>query len=206
MKNLALGLVAPVLLLSACGQVGVNNRVDIGISTNDATSQVTVTKTVTAPVVDEKGNVTKPGSTTFSSGASGPVRFIFTARPGSDAAYITGYRITRYIINGTDVTGKEVVEQKKMNLYVGSGFTCAERTATDSCSANGTNLAPANGLPSAEVAIDFASALIPVAQQIEGPAYSTVDLEFVGKSSNGASVVIPVSGIGSNAYFNLVNN
>lgn len=205
MKKLVLLTLTP-LLLGACGQLGGTSRTSIGVSTNDAASQVTVTKTVTAPVVDDKGAVTKPGSTTYSSGVAGAVKFVFTARPGSDAAYITGYRITRYVVNDKDVTSNPLIEEKKMNLYVGSGYDCAERTATESCRANSTDLRMANGLPSAEFGLNFAGALAALVQATEQSASSSVDLEFLGVSSNGTPVLIPVTGINSNANFTVVNN
>ena len=205
MKNIALLALLPALVgLSGCGTIGGSSRVSIGVSASDAGSQVTVTKTITAEKRDENGNVTTPASVTYGTSAAGPATFVFTSRPGSDAAYITGYRITRYEINGEEVTPP--AENTGMNLYVTSGYQCDERTALYSCPLNGTNVTGANGLPSTALSINFAGSLINLVQSQDTGAYSSVDLEFFGVSSNGAAFSIPVTGIDSEAYFNVVNN
>ncbi|WP_156372666.1 hypothetical protein [Deinococcus sp. Leaf326] len=205
MKKIALLALIPALVgLSGCGQIGGSSRVSIGVSASDAGSQVTVTKTITAEKRDDKGVVTTPASVVYSTGVAGPATFIFTSRPGSDAAYVTGYRITRYEVNGKEVTPPG--ENTGMNVYITSGYQCDERTENFSCPINGTNVTGANGLPSSTVSINFAGSLIGLATSTETSAYSSVDLEFFGTSSNGAAFAIPVKGIGSEAYFNVVNN
>lgn len=205
MKNIALLALLPALVgLSGCGTIGGSSRVSIGVSSSDAGSQVTVTKTITSEKRDENGNVTTPASVTYGTSSAGPATFVFTSRPGSDAAYITGYRITRYEVNGEEVTPTS--ENTGMNVYVTSGYQCDERTNSFSCPVNGTNVTGANGLPSTTVSINFAGALIGLVTSTQAAAYSSVDLEFFGTSSNGAAFAIPVKGIDSEAYFAVVNN
>ncbi|AFD26148.1 hypothetical protein DGo_CA2221 [Deinococcus gobiensis I-0] len=93
-----------------------------------------------------------------------------------------------------------------MNVYITSGYQCDERTSNFSCPVNGTNVTGANGLPSSTVSINLAGSLINLATTTEASAYSSADLEFLGHSSNGAPVTIPVKGVNSEAYFAVVNN
>lgn len=224
MKKTALLLLAG-LTLSACGsapgQVSGNGRVSIGVFTGDAPSTVTVTRTFT-PAVPEvpaeppsesnpKGTPAvpgKPATESFTVGPAGVVTFTFMARPGSDAAYITGYRITRYDYNGRllPVSG----EVKKLDIYVPSGYTCPERETSlpryQSCQQYTADLKqrpevqPANGLPINALSLNFAGALVSEVQRTLAGAYSSVDLEFFGESSNGKSVVIEATQIQSIAY------
>lgn len=183
-----------------------SGKIDFGVSTSDGSSGAIVTKTITAEKRDDNGNVTTPAAVAYSTSDIGSVKFVFQARPGSDAAYITGYRITRYLINGEDVLGDRTMESNKSNIYVGSGYRCAERTVDYSCPANSTTLEIANGLPSTDFMINFASALIDDAIASESTVSSSVDLEFIGKTSNNVDFTLPVKGINTTVSFKVVSN
>lgn len=209
MKRLsALALLAG-LALSACGsapgQITGNNRVSVGVDAGDATSFVTVTKAFTPEEVDEEGNVT-PAKTVWTAGNPGPVTFTFMTRPGSDAVYITGWRITRYDFNGRVST--EVSNSDKADIYVPSGWSCPERASLpnyQSCQMYTTDgrirndVQPANGLPIGGFSLTFADDLIEEVQRTNAGAYSVVDIEFTGKSSNGHPVVVKASNISNRA-------
>ncbi|WP_339096797.1 hypothetical protein ACINK0_08655 [Deinococcus sp. VB343] len=210
MKKQAISMLAAGLLLSGCGsappQISGNNRVSIGVSASDVASSVNVTRSYTPESVDEKGKVT-PAKTDWAVSEAGAVSFVFMARPGSDAAYITGYRILRYDYNGSVSTTAR--ESNKLDIYVPSGYTCPERESLpsyQSCAmftADGSfksDTVQANGQPTAPLTLNFANALVSEVKSTLRDAYSTVDLEFIGHSSNGHPVSVIVKGISSRAY------
>lgn len=223
MKKYALLLLAG-LTLSACGsapgQVS-GGRVSLGVSADDSGSTVTVTRTVTPATpgtpakppteANPEGTPAVPGTPekiTFSNTEPGSVNFTFMARPGSDAAYITGWRLTSYTINGRAIPVSGDVN--KLDIYVPSGYTCPEREASlpryQSCQQYTTDLQqrpevqPANGLPISGLSIGFASALVGEVQATLTGASSSVDIEFYGQSSNGAPVSVKATGISSRAF------
>lgn len=217
MKKYALLLLAG-LTLSACGsapgQVSGNGRVSMGVSADDSGSTVTVTRSVTpaipgTPAIPpSEGN---PGGTpavpptpekiSFAVSDAGAVNFTFMTRPGSDAAYITGWRLTAYTINGTAVPVSG--ELNKLDIYIPSGYTCPERSATQSCQQYTTDLKqrpevqPANGLPISGLGINFAGGLVSTVKANLADASSSVDIEFYGQSSNGAPVSVKATSISS---------
>lgn len=196
---LPLALLASIAL-SACGSapsdITGNGRVSMGIAASDGASSVTVTRTVNKDT----------GAVSYAPGTPGLVTFTFMNRPGSDAAYIRGYRITRYNFNGTvDTT---VSEDRKLDVYVPSGYTCPERIAGTlpsylSCTIYNTDgsrridTVPANSLPIQGQSLNFAGALASEVIRTGASVYSEVDLEFFGDSSNGAPVSIKVTNIRS---------
>ncbi|QFP76379.1 hypothetical protein DAAJ005_07865 [Deinococcus sp. AJ005] len=128
-------------------------------------------------------------------------------RPGSDAVYITGFRITRYNFNGRLLAVSDDI--KKLDIYVPSGYTCPERDSLpnyQSCQQITTDLKlrpevqPANGLPISGLSLGFAADLVSEVQRTLAGASSSVDLEFFGQSSNGASVVVSATNIQSTAF------
>ncbi|MFK7602814.1 hypothetical protein ACI3L1_11445 [Deinococcus sp. SM5_A1] len=204
MKKYVLLLLAG-LTLSACGsapgQVSGNGRVSMGVSADDSGSTVTVTRTVT-PATPET-----PEKITFSNTEPGLVNFTFMGRPGSDAAYITGWRITAYSISGRAIPVSGDIN--KLDIYVPSGYDCPERTslpAYQSCQQYTTDLKqrpevqPANSLPISGLRIGFASALVGEVRTTMSGASSSVDIEFYGQSSNGAPVSVKATAIQSIAY------
>lgn len=209
MKKQAISMLAAGLLLSGCGsappQISGNNRVSIGVAVDNSNSVANVTRTYTPAVVDAQGKITTPEKVEWTSTA-GAASFTFMSRPGSDAAYITGYRITRYDYNGTVST--TVSESNKMDLYVPSGYTCPERSSLpnyQSCEIYNTDgsfkedTVQANGLP-VTANINFAEALVSEVKRTLRDAYSTVNLEFTGYSTNGHPISVVVDGISSKAY------
>lgn len=197
------------LVLSACGSAPgqlSGSRVSVGLDVGDANSKVTVTRTYTPEKVDDKGNVT-PASETWAIGDAGPVEFVFMSRPGSDAMYITGWRITRYDFNGR--VSNEVSEVNKLDIYVPSGWTCPERASLPSYQScpmfttdgkNRNDVVPANGLPTSPLKLNFAGALVAEVQRTLASAYSQVDIDFTGYSSNNQPVVVKAKPVLSYAY------
>lgn len=209
MKRMTSLLLLAGLALSACGsappQISGNGRVSIGVDADDAASRVDVTRSYTPATTDDKGNVT-PAKETWTVSEGGPATFTFMSRPGSDAAYIVGYRFLKYDYNGRDITSSRTVE--KLDLYVPSGYTCPERASLPSyhsCSQFNTDgsmksdAVPANGLP-VQMAINLASALASEVQATRQNAASVVNLEFFGYSANNQPVSVIVKDVVSRAY------
>ncbi|MDV6373900.1 hypothetical protein [Deinococcus arenicola] len=227
MKKYALLLLAG-LTLSACGsapgQVTGNGRVSIGVNAADGDSTVTVTRTFTpatagtpavpaipatptTPAIPAIPAVpSTPESEVFSVGQAGSATFTFMTRPGSDAVYITGYRLTRYSFNGQLIAVSNDVGS--LDIYVPSGYTCPERSSLEayqSCQQFTTDLKPradvqpANGLPISGLSLTFADALVSEVKRTLATATSSVDLEFFGESANGAPVVVKATGVQSRA-------
>ncbi|MBB6016161.1 hypothetical protein ACFP9V_14330 [Deinococcus radiopugnans] len=128
-------------------------------------------------------------------------------RPGSDAAYITGWRLTAYTINGRAVPVSGDVN--KLDIYVPSGYTCPERASLpnyQSCQQytadlqQRTDVQPANGLPISGLGINFAGGLVSTVKANLADASSSIDIEFFGQSSNGAPVSVKATGISSQGY------
>ncbi|MPY67767.1 hypothetical protein F8S09_13935 [Deinococcus sp. SDU3-2] len=129
------------------------------------------------------------------------------SRPGSDAMYITGWRITRYDYNGE--VSEEVSESNKVDIFVPSGWTCPERATLpsyQSCQMYTTDgkirsdVQPANGLPTSPLRLNFAGALVGEVQRTLAGAYSEVNIEFTGYSSNNEPVVVKAQPVLSRAY------
>lgn len=179
------------LALSSCNQpiqtVTGGARVSVGVAVDDSASSVTATKRVT-PATD-----TSPATVAWAVNAPGNVTFTFSTRPGSDAVYITGYRMVSDRFDGLDSGAREPVS--KLNMYVGSGYICAERTAVKSCSPTNGPMEPANGLTSAPLVLNFSAALAPMVIANNASVTRETAIEFLGQSSNGQAVTIPVSGV-----------
>lgn len=188
------------MALASCGsipQVSGANRVSIGVSVNDVNARVDVNKTVTPAEVDDNGNVTTPASVKWEPGSAGQTAFTFMSRPGSDAAYLTGYRILEDRVGGVLQPVGQAVDNH-LNLYVGSGFNCASRTPTrpyDSCAPSDPSMVPANGMPSETLYMDLSSSLINEVIARDSTVGRSVKIEFFGYSSNGAPVTVLAEGI-----------
>lgn len=180
-------------LMTACGtppgQLSANNRVSIGVAAGDSGSVETATKTVTPATEDAPEKI----SWTITPGKG--VTFTFMTRPGSDAAYITGYRILEeklYTAEGTTTNSGGSIN--KMDVYLTSGYSCTERTALRSCTANDTDIRPDNGVP-AQHSIYLESGLGNLARATDADVTQVTSIEFIGTSSNGAPVSVKVDGI-----------
>ncbi|WP_202630460.1 hypothetical protein [Deinococcus alpinitundrae] len=223
---------ALMLPLAGCGDVGTTGSaqlpttLNIGISVNDSASAVTVTKTVTSatagtagtpaipavPGVDGQpgtpavpavpGTPGTPAKTTWTTSKAGAATFVFTSRPGSDAGYITSYRIVSDVINGQEMVNTPVTNpNQKLNIYVPSGYSCPTASAAQSCDAAATTSVLANGVPTEPLSIDFASPLSDVVIASNASAYRSTEIEFLGTSSRGKTFVIKteVSSVGYKA-------
>lgn len=195
MKKIALLALVPALVgLSGCGttpsQVTGGNRVSVGVAAGDAGSSETATKTVVA------ATETSPAQVQWTISAGTGVTFTFMTAPGSDAAYITGYRIVKRVLttNAGTTTSTDVVSVNKSNLYLTSGYVCTSRSALRSCSNADTDAVPANGVPG-QLNIYLEGGLGSLAQSTNSGVSVVTDIEFVGKSSNGQPIVVTVDGV-----------
>lgn len=190
-KLLALGLTG--LLLSACGSAPgqiAASRVAVGVSADDSEAMEVAKRTVT-PATE-----TTPEKVTWAVTPGGGVTFTFMTRPGSDAVYLSGYRIVRErltTVNGT-TTQTDFERTNKTDLYLTSGFTCATRDALTSCPYNGAEATPANGAP-ASLTINLEAGLGNIVASTNASVSQVTDLEFYGTSSNGQAVTVSVDGV-----------
>lgn len=197
-KLLALPMLA--LLIASCGsapgQVTGNSRASVGISVDDTQSLEVATKTVTPAKPATETEPAVPEKVSWSIKAGGGVTFTFMARPGSDAVYLTGYRIVKDVMTTASGTTTSTTEGQvnKSDLYLTSGYSCATRTALNSCPFNGTDTVPANGVPG-QLAIGLEGGLGDLVVATNASVSRVTDLEFYGTSSNGQSVTVKVNGV-----------
>jgi hypothetical protein len=190
-KLLALPLLA--LLIAACGtapgQVS-GSRASVGVSVDDSKATEVATKTVT-PATD-----TAPAKVSWVVTPGGGVTFTFMTRPGSDAVYLTGYRVVNDVLttaSGTTTT-TTATQVNKADLYLTSGYSCAARTALTSCPYNATDAVPSNGVPG-QLSIGLDGGLGDLVVATDASVSRVTDLEFYGTSSNGQAVTVTVSGV-----------
>ena len=215
MKKMFPVLLLGGLLLAGCGNGGnglgmLGNRVAVDPQVNDGNSQVTVTKTITPAVPPSGDKPGTPASEKTSVGEAGAAQIVFHSRPTSDAVYLTGYRVTRDVVyrggKSYDITPKEP-KLESVRVYVPSGWSCAEASATQSCNfytgtgALRTDVVPANGVPSTAYLINISSDLAQDAIATQSSVSRSMDLEFVGTSASGQAVTVPVRGIAGGANF-----
>ena len=201
------------LLLAACGSSPAGNpdptgtNLSIGAAADDSASRVTVTRSVTPATAGTPATPTTPAVpgtpavTKYVVGPAGAATFTFTSRPGSNAAYITSYKVVRASINGVDQgTGSVVVF--KNNTYVASGYSCIPALGSDqSCAFQDPTAKPANGVPSALISIGFASGLSELAKTINSNVVEDLDIEFYGVSSTNAPVTVRLNHVIAYAAF-----
>lgn len=190
MKKLAMAALGLGLVLSGCGKLGTvggelaAKRIDIGVYVGDSAS-------VERAKVDNAGKVTIEESQ--------PVTFQFSARPGSDAVTVTGYRILSDVIDGVQQVTTPV-DNDKMNLYVPSGYACSGRVSGESCKGNETDLYITNG-QTVQHQTFFASGLGAMAASKGANVNRTLTIEFYGFSSNGAPFTKTVTGVTSRGLY-----
>jgi len=210
---------ALMLPLAGCGSTGTSGlaslttHFSVGVSVNDGTSQITVTKEIVTPAVpgtpgtpaippsadNPKGTPAVPGTpgtpavVKWSPGEGGVAKFVFTSRPGSDAGYITSYRLTSDIINGQETVDQDAPSApsvQKMNLYIPSGYTCALVSATQACNVADAGTVPANGLASGEFSLDLSTGLASRVIATDGSVSRLTGIEFSGVTSRGENFAI----------------
>lgn len=206
MKKMFPVLLLGGLLLAGCGTVGLGSgRVNVGVAVGDAGSEQVATVTVTPQKCDDKG-VCTPQKQELSITDGQPVTFTFTARPGSEAVTIEGYRVLSDRLDGVErADPKNPVENAKMNLYVPSGYACEGLTAGASCQGNESDIRIANGQP-VQHQIYFASGLGARAAAKGANVTRVVDLEFYGFSANNVPFARKVTGIVSQGSYVVKTN
>lgn len=221
---------ALMLPLAGCnagttGSVPLPADFNVGVGVNDSLSVVTVTKTIIAPATPGTPAVpptdTTPGSpavpgtpekTTFTASSLGPVSFVFSSRPASDAGYVTGYRIVSETVNGIEVlSAPGEVQSFKSNVYVPSGYVCPivnpidpslVHSKTQSCDVGLATTMPGNGEESLSLSISFTGGLENVVASLNTSAYVQTEIEFVGVTSRSKSFALKAR---VNTVANLVN-
>lgn len=190
MKKAALFLLAGGMVLSGCGYdagLGGNgviyNEKGVGVSVDDSGSAETATKKV-----DEK-----TGKETWTKTSGKGVTFTFMTRPGADAAYITGYKVTSRKVNGRETVGTPV-KRYKMHLYLTSGYTCKERTALHSCVAGADGTVIGNGVP-VKHNIYFEGGLANLVVSTNRSVAQESAIEFFGYTANGAEFTVKADSI-----------
>ncbi|AZI43349.1 hypothetical protein EHF33_11840 [Deinococcus psychrotolerans] len=222
---------ALALPLAGCGDVGTTGSIqlpttlNVGIAVGDSTSTVIVTKTFTpatagtpeipaVPAVPGVGGQpgtpavpaipAKPGTvakTVWTSSGAGPATFTFTSRPGSDAAYVTGFRLISDKFNGVEQVADPkdaAITQLKLNIYVPSGYTCpvvnpidptSTRSQTQSCDSSLITTVQGNGVSTSPLNLDFTTPLVDLVIASNASASRSSIIEFVGFTSRGKSFV-----------------
>lgn len=222
---------ALMLPLAGCGDVGTTGNIvipttlNVGVDVGDSTSTVTVTKAVTPAVAPEEAIPAVPATPTtpaipavpakpgtpekivWTSGTAGVASFVFTARPGSDAAYITGFRLTSDKVNGIEQVSNPndpKITQLKLNMYIPSGYTCptinpvesnGAGSKTQSCDASLVTTVLGNGASTAPLNINFAESLIDLVQFTNNSAYRDISIQFVGFTSRGKSFILDAKAV-----------
>lgn len=194
------------LLLSGCGTIGIGSgRVNVGVAVGDAGSEQVATVTVTPQKCDDKG-VCTPEKRDLNIAEGQPVTFTFTARPGSEAVTIEGYRVLSDRLDGVErVDPANPPQNGKMNLYVPSGYACESRAQGESCQGTEKDIRIANG-ESVQHQIYFASGLGARAAARGGSVSRVVDLEFYGFSANNVPFTRKVTGIVSQGTYIVKTN
>lgn len=194
------------LLLSGCGTIGVGSgRVNVGVAVSDAGSQQVATLTITPAKCDDKG-VCTPEKRDLNISEGQPVTFIFTARPGSEAVTIEGYRVLSDRLDGVEgVDPTNLPQNGKMNLYVPSGYACEGREQGESCQGTESDIRIANG-ESVQHQTYFASGLGARAAAKGGSVTRVVDVEFYGFSANNVPFTRKVTGIVSQGIYIVKTN
>ncbi|MBB6097719.1 hypothetical protein HNR42_001136 [Deinobacterium chartae] len=184
-------------LLTSCSNLSLVPTADIGVATSDAGSAVTVVRKV-----DDEGKVS------YDVSEAGPVEFTFTARPGSIAANIVGYKITRYLVDGQDLAEDPVVPNMKQNIYVASGYTCEERRTEGTAEAAGlascvfSKAEAAPGVPSQTLSLNFAAGLVELVKANNSSVSAEIDIVFIARDANGKQIELPVvSGVVARGIF-----
>lgn len=197
-KLLALPMLA--LLIASCGtapgQISGNSRASVGVSVDDSKSTQVATKTVTPAKPATGTEPAVPEKVSWAITPGGGVTFTFMTRPGSDAVYISGFRIVKDVlttVNGT-TTSTTSAQVNKADLYLTSGYACEARTALYSCPFSGSDTVPANGL-TGQLAIALEGGLGSVVVNTNNSVVRVTDLEFYGTSSTGQAVTVAVSGV-----------
>lgn len=190
MKKAALFLLAGGMVFSGCGYeagLGGNgviyNEAGVGVSVDDSGSTETATKKVDK----------KTGKVTWTKKGGDGVTFTFMTRPGADAAYITGYKVTSQKINGRETVGTPV-KRHKMHLYLTSGYVCKERTALHSCVAGADGTVIGNGVP-AKSNIYFEGGLASLVVSTNNGVGQISAIEFFGYTANGTEFTVKADSI-----------
>jgi len=208
--NRTLLLLLLPLSLAACGsapagQPDLNaSSVSIGVDVGDSGDTATVTRT-TIPATD-----TTPATVTYATTPGEGTRFVFTSRPGSHAAYITGFRILTTTVNGKVTSTTTYDSGQKLNTYVQSGYYCTRVRVSlpdnqSSCVLYGAGVDPDafpnNGAPSNPVTLNFSDNLIAAAKAQNASQSQTTSIQFYGMDSIGHPVTINADNVQSSVTF-----
>lgn len=188
-RTLLAGIAA--LFLGGCASfnAGITTGMpDVGVAVADANSSVTVTKTVTP---DDPATPANESAVSYDVSKPGAATFVFTARPGSMAANITGYRIISEVLNGSE-TLTAPISAAGLDFYVQSGYTCEPAPSpAQSCTITDATSRPANGTPSNELSVNLAAGLEDTVIATDASATLVSTIVFTGITSGGRPFELP---------------
>ncbi|WP_425148067.1 hypothetical protein [Deinococcus sp.] len=206
MKRLGLLACLTPLLLAACGSTPAGlpdqtgSSLSIGLAVDDSASDVRVTRTITPAVPATATTPGVAGKTTYAIGTPGTINFVFTSRPGGNAAYITSYKVIRSSINGVNQTASDT--PYKINIFVSAGYSCPGSVPAGACTLMTSGSVAANGTPSAPLVINFSGGLSGISVATNSSVVEDFDIEFYGTSSIGTPVTIRATHVVATATFN----
>lgn len=204
-SRILVGLVT-ALALGGCSSMnaGITTGLpDLAVAVADAGSSVTVTKTTTP---DNPATPANEAAVTYEVGEAGSATFVFSSRPGSLATYITGYRVTSDVINGTQtLPAGSARTQDGLNIYVPSGYTCVPQpAATQSCAITDPTATPANSASTAPYSINLSRQLADVVKTTSARASRSTTVVFTGVTSGGRPFELPPVEVSSEGLLNEV--
>jgi len=176
-------------LLSSCGSYQLQTVADIGVGIDNSGATATVTEST-----DDKG------VRSLSVTPAQPVKISFQARPGSQGAYIEGYKITGDIINGVESSDLPKTVQG-LNIFVPSGYTCPKQDTLQSCAPTDKDSFPANGVEINKLGIDIANGLTGLAIAKRGNVFRRVSFTFYGRTANYDKFEVSVTNVEGSAQY-----
>jgi hypothetical protein len=211
-KSHQLWFLGALLPLTACGSEVVPTDFNLGVNVSDFASTVTVTKTIVTPGTPDTPAIPAtpsspaipaipgiPAKVTYTAGAPGVTSFTFGTRAGSDAGYITKFRIVSDKVNGKDVSLPVATSAQQLNIYTPSGFTCdvvnppdpvKPHSKTQSCKQSDPTIATGSGVITDALTINFAAGLSDFVVATDESAYRTTIVEFSGVTARGKTFAV----------------
>ena len=194
-----IAILAAAAVLSSCGLYEFEIKPTVGIYVEDGGAVATVTETIS-----------DTGKTTYAIDKAKPVEITFQTRPGSQGAYITGYRITRQALTTKTGTQEQVSADSPVNnsgigVFIPSGFNCPTASNAQSCEPTAKDSTPANGVISAAIFIDTANGLTSLARDTRSGVNISYDVTFYGFSATKQPFEIKATGIDGSAQFIAAN-
>ncbi len=184
-----MAIVAAAALFSSCGSYQLQSVADVGVGIDNSGATATVTEST-----DDKG------IRTLQVTPAQPVKVSFQARPGSQGAYIEGYKVTSDIINGQESSDLPKTVQG-LNIFVPSGFTCPKQDALQSCAPTDRESIPANGVEINKLGIDIANGLTGLAIAKRANVFRSISFTFYGRTADYEKFEVSVTNVEGSAQY-----